>query len=80
MSKQETLSLKFCMVTGLPTRSITKYNFFVNPLPLVKLTSSFLTIHYNAVISTMQELVKEVTLINHMNNINGFALLYGITP
>ena len=24
---------------------------------------------------TMQELVKEVTLINHMNNINGFAIL-----
>ena len=28
----------------------------------------------------MQELVKEVTLINHMNNINGFAILHGITP
>ena len=37
----QTLSLKFCMGTGLPTRSIMKYNFFVNPLLIVKLTSSF---------------------------------------
>ena len=41
MSKQVTLSLKFCMETGLPTGSIMKYNFFVNPLLLVKPTLSF---------------------------------------
>ena len=65
------------MVTGLPTRSITKYNFFVNPFTSCK--TDIIISNYNAVyLYTMQELVKEVTLINHM--INGFALLYGITP
>ena len=47
-----------------------KYNFFV--LLLVKLTLSFVTLHYNAG-HTYMELVKEVTLINHSNN--GFAIL-----
>ena len=52
--------------TGLSTGSIMKYNFFVNPFTL---TSSFVTIHYNAGHTyTMQELVKEVTLIKHSNN------------
>ena len=46
------------METGLPTGSMKKYN------TLVKLTLSFVTIHYNAGHTyTMQELVKEVTLI-----------------
>ena len=63
------------METGLPTRSIMKYNFFVNP---VTLTSSFLTMHYSAGHTyTTQELVKEVTLKNHSNN--GVAVLHGIT-
>ena len=62
------------METGLPTGSIMKYNFF-----LVKLTLSFLTIHYNADHTyTMQELVKEVTLKNHSNN--GFAILHKLSP
>ena len=51
------------METGLPTGSIMKYIFFVNPF--VKLTLP-LAVHYNAGHTyTMQELVKEVTLINH---------------
>ena len=38
-------------------------------LLIVKLTISFVTIHYNAGHTyTMQELVKEVTVINHSNN------------
>ena len=62
------------MEAGLPTGSITKSSFFVNPLLLVKLTISFVTIHYNAGHTyKMQELVKEVTLINHSNN--GFAIM-----
>ena len=49
---------KFGMETG--TGSIMKYNFFVNPFTSL----SFVTIHYNAGHTyTMQELVKEVTLI-----------------
>ena len=37
-------------------------------LIIVKLTISFVTIHYNAGHTyTMQELVKEVTVINHSN-------------
>ena len=49
----------------------------LTPLLLVKLTSSFLTIHYNAGHTyTVQELVKEVTLKNHSNN--GLAILHGI--
>ena len=40
MSKQVNLvniePEKFCMGTGLPTRSITKYNFFVNPFTSCK--------------------------------------------
>ena len=73
--------LKVCMVTGLPTRSITKYNFFVNPFTSCKtdiiISNNTLSCSHTY---TMQELVKEVTLINHMNNINGFAILHGITP
>ena len=62
------------METGLPTASIKKYNFLLTLLLLVKLTLSFVTIHYNAGHTyTMQELVKEVTVINHSNN--GFAIL-----
>ena len=55
-----------------------KYNeFLLTLLLLVKLTLSHLTIHYNAGHTyTMQELVKEVTLINHSNN--GFAILHEI--
>ena len=54
------------METGLPTRSIMKYNFLLTLLLLVKLTSSF---HYNAGHTyRMQELVKEVTLKNHSNS------------
>ena len=50
-----------------------KYNFLLTFLLLVKLTS-FVTMHYNAGHTyTMQELVKEVTLINH-----GFAIMHGI--
>ena len=65
------------METGLPTGSIMKYNFLLTLLLLVKLTLSFVTIHYNAGHTyTMQELVKEVTLVNHSNN--GFAILHGI--
>ena len=59
--------MKFCMETGLPTGSI------------VTLFTSCktVTIHYNAGHTyTMQELVKEVTLINHSNN--GIAILHGI--
>ena len=42
-----------------------KYNFLLTLLLLVKLTS----FHYNAGHAyTMQELVKEVTLQNHINN------------
>ena len=49
-----------------------KYIFSL--LLLVKLTSSFLTIHYNAGHTyTMQELVKEVTLKDR-----GPAILHGI--
>ena len=55
------------METGLPTGSI--LNFLLTLLLLVKLTSSFVTIHYNAGHTyTIQELVKEVTLIKHSNN------------
>ena len=62
------------METSLPTGSIMKYNFLLTLLLLVKLTLSFVTIHYNAGHTyTIQELVKEVTLINHSNN--GFAIL-----
>ena len=51
-----------------------KYNFLLTLLFLVKLTLSFLTIHYNADHTfTMQELVKEVKLKHHSNN--GFAIL-----
>ena len=65
------------MEAGLPTGSIMKFNFLLTVLLLVKLTLSFVTIHYNAGHTyTMQELVKEVTLINHSNN--GFAILHGI--
>ena len=66
------------METGLPTGSIMKYNFLLTLLFLVKLTLSFVTIHYNAGHTyTMQELVKEVTvinlvMINHSNN--GFCM------
>ena len=61
-----------------------KYNFFVNPftscktdiiIPPVGLAQA--RPNYNAGRTyTMQELVKEVTLINHSNN--GFAILHGI--
>ena len=62
------------METGLPTGSIMK---LLTLLLLVKLTLSFVTIHYNAGHTyTMQELVKEVAVINHGNN--GFAILHGI--
>ena len=64
---------------GLSTGSITCI-MVISLLTLllrVKLTSSFLTIHYNAGHTyTMQEMVKEVTLIDHRNN--GFAILHGI--
>ena len=62
------------METGLPAVSIMKYDCFVNLLfTSCKLT---LSIHYNAGHTyTMQELVKEVTLIKH--SINGFAILHG---
>ena len=63
----QTLSLNFCMETGLPTGSIMKYNFLLTLFLLVKLTLSFVTIHYNAG-HTCMELVKEVTLIKHSNN------------
>ena len=55
-----------------------KYNFFVNPFTSCKTDIIIcVTIHYNAGHTyTMQELVKEVTLINHSNN--GFAILHGI--
>ena len=50
------------------------YIFLVTLLLLVKLT---LSLHYNAGHTyTVQELVKEVTLINHSNN--GFTVLHGI--
>ena len=66
------------METGLPTRSIMKYNFLVNPFTFVKLTSSFLTIHYNAGHTyRMQEMVKEVTLKNHSSN--GLAILHAFS-
>ena len=57
-----------------------KYNeVLLTPLFLVKLTLSFLTIHYNADHTrTMQELVKEVTLKNHSNN--RFAILIKLFP
>ena len=56
-----------------------KYNSLLTLLLLVKLTLSFLTIHYNADHTyTMQELVKEVTLKNHSNN--GFAILHRLSP
>ena len=65
------------METGLPTGSIMKYNFFVNPFSSCK-TDIIISItrHYNAGHTTMQELVKEVTLKNHSNN--GLAILHGI--
>ena len=68
------------MVTGLPTRSITKYNFFVNPFTSCK-TDIIISNDYiimQSYLYTMQELIKEVTLINHIYN--GFVILYGITP
>ena len=69
-SKQETLSLKFCMETGLPTGS-TKVN------PFTSCKTDIITSHYNAGHTyTVQELVIEVTLKNHSNN--GFAILHGI--
>ena len=76
MSKQVNsvnIEPEICMETGLPTGSIMKYNFFVNPFTSCKLTLSFVTIHYHAGHTyAMQELVKEVTLINHSNN--GFCM------
>ena len=53
-----------------------KYYFFVNPFTSCK---TDIKIHYNAGHTyTMQELVKEVTVISHSNN--GFAILHGINP
>ena len=49
------------METGLPTGSIRKYNFFVNPFTYCKTDIIICNNTY-----TMQELVKEVTLINHI--------------
>ena len=62
------------METGLPTGSIMKYNFFVNPFPSCK--THIIICNNTGRTYTMQELVKEVTLINHSNN--GFANLHGI--
>ena len=51
-----------------------KYNFWLTLLLLVKVTSSFLIMQ--AILTQMQELVKEVTLQNRTNN--GLAILLGI--
>ena len=59
----KTLSLKFGMETGLPTRSIMKYNFFVNPFTSCK---TDIIISYNA--GHTYRMVKELTLKNHSNN------------
>ena len=62
------------METGLPTGSIMKCNFWLTVLLLVKLTLSFLIIHYNAGHPcTMQELVKAYSN-------NGFAILLKLSP
>ena len=61
-----TLSLKFGMETGLPTRNMT---FLLTLLLYVKLTSSF---HYNAGHTYRMQMVKEVTLKN-----NGLVILHG---
>ena len=60
------------METGLSTGSIMEYNFFVNPSTSCK---TDIIISYNAGHTyTMQEMVKEVTLIDLRNN--GFAILH----
>ena len=65
------------METGLPTGSIMKYNFFVNPFTSCKTDIIICNNNYSSGHTyTMQELVKEVTVINHSNN--GFAILHGI--
>ena len=75
MSKQVNrvnIEPEICMGTGLPTRSIISS---LTLLLLVKLTSSFLTILYKqSYLYTMQELVKEVTLINHTRNAHAHIL------
>ena len=53
---------EICMETGLPTGRIMKYIAFVNPSTSCK---TEVTISNNTY--TMQELVKEVTLKNHMD-------------
>ena len=55
--------------------TVMKYNFFVNPFTSCK--TDIIIFHYNAGHTyTVQELVKEVTLINHSNN--EVAILHGI--
>ena len=56
------------METGLTTRSIVKYNFFVNPFTSCK--TDIIISHYNAGHTYR---VKGVTLKNHSNN--GLAIL-----
>ena len=63
------------METGLPTGSIMKYNFFVNPFTSCK---TDIISNNTLYCYTMQELVKEVTLKNHSNN--GFAILHKLSP
>ena len=58
----QSLNLKFFMETGLPTGSIMKYNFLLTLLLLEKLTLSFVSNAGHTY--TMQELVKQVTLMD----------------